>query len=114
MEATSSEGKKNFLNGVIEEEVYIEQPPGFESHDKATHVCISNKYLYGLKKAPRAWYGRIDGFLINLGFAKSKVASNLYYKVEDEGIMILVLYVDDIFLRGNKNLMSKIKKKLEA
>ena len=47
---------------VIEEEVYIEQPPWFETHEKETHVYILNKYLYGLKQAPRAWYGRIDGF----------------------------------------------------
>ena len=55
------------------------------------------KALYGLKQAPRVWYGGIDGFLMSLGFTKSKVDSNLYYKVEDYGIMILLLYVDDFF-----------------
>ena len=66
MEATSNECKKGFLNRVIEEEVYIEHPPAFETHDKETHVCRLKKALYGLKQAPRAWYGRIDGFLMNL------------------------------------------------
>ena len=70
--------KTTFLNGVIEEEVYIEQPPGFETHNKETHVCRLKKVLYRLKQAPRAWYGRIDGFLMNLGFNKSK--SNSYWE----------------------------------
>ena len=58
--------KTTFLNVIIEEQVYIEKPLGFETHDKETHVCKLKKALYGLTKAPRAWYGRIDGFLMNL------------------------------------------------
>ena len=66
--------KTTFLNGVIEEEVYIEQPLGFEVEDRVTHPCKLKKALYGLKQAPRAWYGRIDSFLTSMGFTKSKSA----------------------------------------
>ena len=68
--------KTTFLNGVIEEEVYIEQPQGFEVKEKRTHVFKLKKDLYGLKQAPRAWYGRIDSVLTSLGFTKSKVDLN--------------------------------------
>ena len=81
--------KTTFLTDVIEEEVYIQQPPGFGTHDKKTHVCWLKKTLYGLKQAPKAWYRRIDDFLMSLGFTKSKGDSNLYYKFEDDEIMIL-------------------------
>jgi hypothetical protein len=55
--------KTTFLNGLIEEEVYIEQPLGFEVHGRESHVCRLKKALYGLKQAPRAWYSRIDAYL---------------------------------------------------
>ena len=104
--------KTAFLNGVIEEEVYIEQPTGFETYDKKTHGCILNKALYGLKQASKAWYRIIDGFLMILGFTKSKADSNIYYKVVDDGIMILLLYVDDLFLTGEENLINECKNNL--
>ena len=69
--------KTTFLNGVIEEEVYIEQPHNFEFKDKRTHVCKLKKVMYGMKQAPRAWYGRLDSFRISLGFTKSKADTNL-------------------------------------
>ena len=55
-----------FLHGVIKEEVYVEQPLGFEVQDRDTHVCKLKKALYGLKQAPRAWYKRIDNYLMKL------------------------------------------------
>ena len=102
------------LNGVIEEEVYIEQPQGFEVKDKRPHVYKLKKALYGLKQARRAWYGRIDNFLMSLGFTESKVDPNLYFKVMDDEFVILLLYVDDLFLIGNEKQILECKKKLAA
>jgi hypothetical protein len=70
--------KTTFLNGVIQEEVYIEQPRGFEVHGRQSHVCKLNKTLYELKQAPRALYSRIDGYLQSMGFTKIEVDPNLY------------------------------------
>jgi hypothetical protein len=55
--------KTSFLNDIIEEEVYIEKPKGFEVCGRESHVCQLKKALYGLKHAPQAWYLRIDGYL---------------------------------------------------
>jgi hypothetical protein len=60
--------KTTFLNGEIEEEVYIKQPEGFVTYDEKSHVYRLKKALYGLKQAPRAWYEKMDGFLMSLGF----------------------------------------------
>ena len=101
-----------FLNGVIEKKVYIKQLQGFEVEDKVTIVCKLKKAMYGLKKAPRSWYGRIDSFLTSLGFTKSKADLNLYMKIMDDEPVILLLYVDDLFLTGNKKQIIDCKKKL--
>eukprot|EP00253_Pinus_taeda_P033305 PITA_33305 len=101
-----------FLNGVTEEEVYIEQPEGFETHEKKSHECRLRKALYGLKQAPRAWYGRIDGYLQKMGFVKSDADPNLYYLVVENELLILVLYVDDLFLTGSSRLIGDCKKNL--
>ena len=83
--------------------MYIEQPQGFEVEDKRTHVCKLNKDLYSLTQTPRAWYGRNDSFLTSMGFTKTKVYPNLYFKVMDDEPIILLLYVDDLLLIGNEN-----------
>ena len=102
MEVTPDGCEKTFLNDVIEEEVYIEQPEGFEVKNKRTHVCKLKKALYGLKQAPQAWYGRIDSFFMSLCLTKSKVDPNLYFKVMDDESVILFLYMDDLFQKGNE------------
>ena len=106
--------KTAFLNGVVEEEVYVEQPLGFETYDRESHVCRLNKSMYGLKQEPNTWYNRIDGFLSSLGFTKTKVVSNLYYKVEGGNPVILLLYVDDLFVIGIDGLIADTKRKLVA
>ena len=74
-------------------------------------MCRLKRALYDLKQAPRTWY-RIDGILSSLGFTKSKTDSNLYYKVEDGNPVILLLYVDDLFVTGMNGLIADMKRKL--
>jgi hypothetical protein len=67
-----------------------------------------------LKQAPIAWYGRIDNFLMSLGFTKSSADPNLYFKVEDGEPIILLLYVDELFLTGAEKIIIDCKRKLAA
>jgi hypothetical protein len=104
--------KTTFLNGNIEQEVFVEQPDGFVFHNNDTHVCKLRKASYGLKQAPRVWYDRIDGFLKILGFHKSDVDANLYFKVRGKQPVILILYVDDLFLIGDEGIIAWCKREL--
>lgn len=70
-----------FLNGELEEEVYMEQLEGFQLSDKSDMVCNLKNALYGLKQAPRAWYARLDRYLTKKGFNKGFVDNNLHFKV---------------------------------
>jgi hypothetical protein len=101
--------KTTFLNGEIEEEVYIEKLDGFVIYEKDSHVCRLKKSLYGLKQTPRAWYEKIGGYLMSLGFIKSVVDQNLYYNIVGEECLILVLYVDDLFLIVSERLIVECK-----
>jgi hypothetical protein len=106
--------KTTFLNEVIEEEVYIEHPQGFEVHSRDTHVFRLKKSLYGIKQAPRAWYARIYNYLMRLGFSKSHANPKLYYKVMNNAPMILLLYVDDLFLTGEESVIIQCKNELAS
>jgi hypothetical protein len=103
-----------FLNDIIEEEVYIEQPHGFEVHDRETYVWRLKKALYGLKQAPRAWYSRIDTYLQDMGFIKSEVDPNLYFLLVGSEILILVLHVEDLILAGVESLIAGCKSDLAS
>jgi hypothetical protein len=106
--------KTTFLNGEIDEEVYIEQPKGFMIQDEKTHVCRLKKAMYGLKQAPRAWYKNMDGFSMSLGFNKNIVDPNLYYHIVGNECLILVLYVDDLFLIDLERLIVECKRALNS
>ena len=67
-----------------------------------------------MKQEPSTWYDRIDILLTRLGFTKSKEDSNLYYKVEEGNLVILLLYVDDLFSTGEDGLIVDTKRKLAA
>jgi hypothetical protein len=67
------------------------------------------KELYGLKQASRAWYSRIDSYLLQMGFEKSEADPNLYYIIQGEDTLILILYVDDLFIIGGEYLIVDCK-----
>jgi hypothetical protein len=75
-------------------------------------VCILKRSLYGLKQAPCAWYTRIDSYFTGLGFTKSEADENLYQIVVEGKILIIVLYVDDLILNGDEQLIHLCKEDL--
>ena len=97
--------KSAFLNGFIKEEVYVEQPPGFESFEKPNHVFKLLKALYGLKQAPRAWYERLTNFLIENGFLRGSVDTTLFIKKKSNDILVVQIYVDDIIFGATNEAM---------
>src|ERR1700735_2614422 len=99
--------KSAFLNGDLEEEVYIEQPDGFILGNDPNLVCRLKKALYGLKQAPRAWYYHLDKYLHQQGFSKGSADRNLYTKMDTDKLLIIVVYVDDIIFGGNEESISQ-------
>ncbi|CAL8989009.1 unnamed protein product, partial [Prunus brigantina] len=98
--------KSAFLNGILEEEVYVDQPEGFVVKGSESKVYKLHKALYGLKQAPRAWYSEIDGYFAECGFTKSQSEATLYVKTRGEAsILIVSIYVDDIVYTGNNHEM---------
>ena len=81
--------KSAFLNGFIQEEVYVEQPPGFENHEFSNHVYKLNKALYGLKQAPRAWHERLSTFLLDNEFTRGSVDATLFTKHKNHDLLII-------------------------
>ncbi|KAH9667537.1 hypothetical protein KPL70_021079 [Citrus sinensis] len=103
--------KSAFLNGFLDEEVYIEQPLGYVVKRHKDKVLRLKKALYGLKQAPRAWNSRIDKYFQEKGFTKCPYEHALYVKKKDIDILIVCLYVDDlIFTRSNPSLFEEFKK----
>jgi len=104
--------KSAFLNGTLQEEIYVEQPPGFIIAKHEGDVYKLHKALYGLKQAPRAWYSRIDSYFMQMGFKRSQNEATLYVKTNGNGAMIIVsLYVDDLLLtRGDEAEILEFKK----
>jgi len=94
--------KSAFLNGYIDEEVYVSQPPGFEDHNNPDYVFKLKKTLYGLKQAPRQWYERLSNFLLSQGYERGKTNKTLFIKNSCNDIILLQVYVDDIIF-GSTN-----------
>jgi hypothetical protein len=81
--------KSAFLNGYIQEQVYVEQPPGFKDDKKLNHVYKLRKALYGLKQAPRVWYERLWDFFLSKGFVMGKVDTTLFTKKIEKDLFVL-------------------------
>ena len=106
--------KNAFLNGDLEEEVFMSLPPGFEQRLGSDRVCRLNKSLYGLKQSPRAWFERFGKAVISCGFSQSQADHTIFYKhSKNSKIAILIVYVDDIILTGNDEAeLAALKEKL--
>ncbi|KAH9670830.1 hypothetical protein KPL70_017126 [Citrus sinensis] len=103
--------KSAFLNGFLEEEVYIEQPLGYVVKGHEDKVLRLKKALYELKQAPRAWNSRIDKYFQEKGFTKCPYEHALYVKEKDGDILIVCLYVDDLIFTGsNPSLFEEFKR----
>ena len=97
-----------FLNGPLEEEVYVQQLHGFETTGQEYKVLKLKKVLYGLKQAPIAWNKRIDSFLTDSGFKKCIIKHGVYVKfLKNDEALLLCLYVDDLVITGSN--MRKIE-----
>jgi len=79
--------KSAFLNGIINEEVYVEQPPGFEDHQYHNHVFKLKNTLYGLKQAPKQWYERLSNFLLSNGYERGMIDKTLFVKKANSEII---------------------------
>lgn len=100
--------KTAFLNGELNETVYMEQPDGYKVNGKEDHVYKLNKAVYGLKQASKTWYDKIDNALMSLQFKKSLCEPCVYIKSDDTGnLLILALYVDDILIFSKETPLKK-------
>jgi histone deacetylase 1/2 len=96
--------KNAFLHGILEEEVYMRQPPGYEDKRKPGYVCKLDKALYGLKQAPRAWYSRLSAQLVRLGFVASKSDTSLFIYQKLGVTIYMLVYVDDIIVASSSKV----------
>ncbi|GJR87938.1 retrovirus-related pol polyprotein from transposon TNT 1-94 [Tanacetum coccineum] len=92
--------KSAFLNGFINEEVYVAQPPVFVNFEKPNHFFKLKKALYGLKQAPKAWYDSLEAFLLHRMYTMGLVDNTLSTKKRDSHIIIVQIYVDGIIFRS--------------
>jgi hypothetical protein len=94
--------KSTFLNGHLEEEVYVEQPQGYDIPGQENNVYKFKKALYGLKTSPRDWHSHIDSYLTQNGFHRIECDPTPYIKANQQGNMLIIyLYVDDLIFTSD-------------
>jgi hypothetical protein len=108
--------KNAFLHGELEEEVYMDPPPGFNHSLLPNQVCRLKKALYGLKQSPRAWFERFTKAMVFMGYRQSQRDHTLFIKHSiSGGVTILIVYVDDIIITGDDFVeRDKLGKRLSA
>ncbi|CAL8176533.1 unnamed protein product [Prunus armeniaca] len=92
-----------FLNGLLQEDVYMKQPPGFSDPLRPQYVCKLHKALYGLKQAPRAWFQRLTSFLLKQHFFHSHSDASLFIHHGSHTSIYVLIYVDDIIVTGHSS-----------
>jgi hypothetical protein len=106
--------KSAFLNGVIQEEVYVRQPPGFENPKYPNRVYKLSKALYGLKQVLWAWYARLKSFLLGHGYLMESVDKTIFTPKHSTDFLLVQIYVDDIIFSGSSHtLVSRFQKMME-
>ena len=85
-----------FLNGYLNEEVFVEQPKGFQDPHFPYHVLRLKKTLYGLKQAPKTWYDQLTHYLLDRGFKRGYADQTLFVKNDEDYLLVAQVYVDDI------------------
>jgi hypothetical protein len=107
--------KTTFLNGELDEEIYMDQPEGFIADGQENKVCRLIKSLYGLKQAPKQWHEKFDNTLTAAGFAVNESDTCVYYRYGGGESVMLCLYVDDILIFGsNLNVIEEVKNLLSS
>ena len=96
-----------FLNGYLNEDVYVEQPPGFEDPTFPNHIFKLYKALYGLKQAPRAWYERLSKFILENDFKRGNIDKTLFLKSKGTHLLVVQIYVDDIIFGATNPSLCK-------
>jgi hypothetical protein len=91
-----------FLHGLLTEEVFMSQPPGFTHPSYPQHICKLNKAIYGLKQAPQAWFSRLTNKLLSIGFTASKADSSLFLFKSKIVTIFILIYVDDIIITASQ------------
>ncbi|KAI3690742.1 hypothetical protein L2E82_48949 [Cichorium intybus] len=97
--------KSEFLQGDLQETIYLQQPPGFEDLSRPNHVYCLNKVVYGLKQSHRAWYEALSTFLVSSGYRRGVIDPTFFVRSYQNHIMIVQVYVDDIIFGSTKQAM---------
>ena len=103
-----------FLNGALQEEVYVKQPPGFEDIHNPDHVCRLDKALYGLKQAFRAWYECLSEYLLSQGYTRGTIDKKLFIRQIKDDLLLVQVYVDDIIFCSTNHVLVESFKEMRS